>query len=253
MNLAQGSLATPMVKSVIEKQLIGTYMEKPNILVIIPVRKGSKGLPGKNMRVMCGKPLLEWTLIELKKSKVITDICVSTDDERASYLATQYNCCVLRREKHLCSDIASLTDVLRDASKYFYEHNVVVEVLCTNPLHTYKDIEAIIKKLIDTKASSVVGVTLDQEHHPERMKWLNGDKLVDFIPEKPNQNRQDYLPKCYGRTSGILAMTRDSLMKDGRGAGKKRLAYVLPSDRCVDIDTEYDFIVANELLKRRLK
>jgi len=226
-----------------------------NILAITPARAGSKGLPGKNTKVMCGKPLIKWCVEEVAKSILVNTHVITTDYVgRIQAIVGWEN--VIGRPDELSTDSAKLIDVLIDVvtREEYTKYDVIVEVLCTNPLFTYKDLDSIITKLIDHKADSVVGVCNAQETHPQRLKWIGDDGILrefEGQEERPNLNRQDYRPLAYKRTAGIIAMTRESLISHGRGGGK-RLAYIMPEERCVDIDTEMDFILAEALMKRRM-
>ena len=87
-------------------------MKKFNILGIIPARKNSKGIHRKNIKKLCGKPLIEYTIIEAKKSKYLSDIIVSTDDLTISKISKKYSVNVFSRPKKLSNDSSTTTSVL---------------------------------------------------------------------------------------------------------------------------------------------
>lgn len=230
---------------------------KYNILAITLARGGSKGVKNKNSKKINKKPLIAFTIIEAKKSKYISDYIVSTDSKNISRIAKKYGALVpFLRPKKLSTDKSSSALALIHATKFMErlkkkKYDYVVELMCTNPLKTVKDIDAIIKKIIKTKSDSVIAVNQIFDHHPARVKKIIRDKIYNFcINEKLESRRQDLKPKAYVRSGSIYALNRDYLMnKKKRYGSKNSRPYILPEERTINIDNILDFYVAEKKLK----
>jgi CMP-N,N'-diacetyllegionaminic acid synthase len=228
------------------------------ILGITLARGGSKSVPKKNIKLICGKPLIAYTISEALKSKYINRYIVSTDDEEIMRIAQEYGAEVpFLRPKELANDTASSADAIKHAVNFVEQeegcqYDYIIELMCTNPLKTVEDIDACIKKLIETEADSVIAVHKLEDHHPIRIKKIVNDRIVNFcLPEIPETRRQDLKPDAYVRSGSIYAVKRDELMLHNRRYGtKESRPYILPPKRAVNIDTEIDFLVAEELMKK---
>ena len=132
------------------------------------------------------------------------------------------------------------------------KYDYVVELMCTNPMKTSRDIDASIEKIIKTNADSVIAVHKLEDHHPARIKKIIDDRIVDFcIPEIPESRRQDLKPEAYIRSGSIYALKRDYLMLEGKRYGSDNSRpYILPPERSVNIDTEIDFMIAELMLQK---
>lgn len=202
--------------------------KKINILAITLARGGSKSIKSKNITPLLGKPLIEYTIREVQKSKFIKDYIVSTDSKKISNICRKLKVEVpFLRPKILSNDKASSVRALKHAVSFMEDkkgikYDFIVEVMCTNPLKTFRDIDSCIKKIITTKADSVIAVHRIEDHHPSRVKKIIHDKIVDFfIKEKPESRRQDLRPKAYVRSGSIYVLKRNYLMYKSRRYGSK--------------------------------
>jgi len=227
------------------------------ILGITLARGGSKGVKNKNIRKLCGKPLIEYTISEAQKSKLLTDYIVSTDSEDIKKVAEKCGAKVpFIRPADLATDTASSASALIHAvqfmeSKEKIKYDYIVELMCTNPLKQAEDIDQSIKKIISSQAKSVIAVHELDDHHPARIKKIENDFIKDFVIAEPNEaRRQDLRPKAYIRSGSIYCMERSYLMEDGmRYGGDNSRPYILDNDRAINIDNEIDFLVADFILK----
>lgn len=112
-----------------------------SVLGLIPARGGSKRLPGKNIRPLCGKPLIAWTIEEARKSELITQLICSTEDDDIAEVCHKYGCEVLLRPADLATDDASSIDVVRHASRVLPGYDYVCLLQPTSPLRTAADID----------------------------------------------------------------------------------------------------------------
>lgn len=231
------------------------------ILAITLARGGSKGVPKKNIRKLCGLPLIAYTINAAAKASLIDRYIISTDDITIKKIAEKYGAEVpFLRPADLSQDTSSSVSALQHAVNWAEnDHNIkydyIVELMCTNPLKTNEDIDACIRKIIITRADSVIAVHKLDDHHPARIKKIVDDRIEDFcIQEIPESRRQDLKPDAYIRSGSIYVVKRDHLMLENRRYGSvDSRPYVLSSNNVINIDSELDFIVAESILKKRKK
>lgn len=234
-------------------------LDGKRVLAITLARGGSKSVSKKNIREIKGIPLIAYTINEAKKSKFISRYIVSTDNEEIRQVAIKYGAdAPFLRPAEFSSDTASSVSALQHAVNWTENHDqikydFVIELMCTNPMKVALDIDACISKLITSKADSVIAVHKLDDHHPVRIKKIIDDKIVDFcLPEIPEMRRQDLKPDAYIRSGSIYALKRDHLMIEGQRFGSfNSRPYILPPERAVNVDTEIDFLIAEQLLNNR--
>ncbi len=226
------------------------------VLGITLARGGSKGIKKKNLSLIGGKPLIDFTIDEGLKSKFLDRYVISTDDQEIQSHCIKRGADVpFLRPSELASDTASSTDALQHAVNYCENENnkfdIIVELMCTNPFKTSVDIDNCIKMLIDNEADSVIGMCKVEEHHPARLKKIINGKIIDFCVPEEKGRRQDLRPFAYIRNGSIYALTRKYLMQDNlRFGGDNSFAYLMPNEKSINIDSPYDLIIANQLLSK---
>jgi len=226
-----------------------------NVLAIIPARSGSKGLPGKNMKELCGKPLIAWSIEQAKSCNDVDRIVVSTDDRGIAEVAKKYGAELpFMRPAELANDTASTIDVIFHTigwlKKYKdYQAGYILLLQPTSPLRTVEDIRAAIQMLKDENARAVVSVC-ETDHHPWWSNTLPEDgNMKDFIrPEIRNKRRQE-LPVFYRLNGAIYLADTDYLYKHNGFFGPDTFAYKMLKNRSVDIDSDVDFKLAALLVK----
>jgi|TARA_R100000152_G_C6766741_1_gene191804 CMP-N,N'-diacetyllegionaminic acid synthase len=218
-----------------------------SVLAITLARGGSKGIPKKNIIDIHGKPLLQYTIDEVKKSKYIDHYVVSTDDVEIENLCKKLKTTYFRRQK--ASDTQSSADALCEVQQVMNKFDYVVEIMCTNPLKKVKDIDGVIEKLDETGADSVVSVVRIWDNHPSRVKYIENDKLKDFYPEPPESRRQDLTPAAYVRNGSIYAMTYEQLKIKQNRLGDDTRPYIMSEKRTINIDEPIDLELARIMLK----
>ena len=228
------------------------------ILGITLARGGSKSVKKKNIKMINGFPLIFYTINEALKSKYLSRYLVSTDDKEIQKIALEYGAeAPFLRPKELSTDQASSVSSLQHAVKWVendegLKYDLIIELMCTNPLKITFDIDACIEKLIKTNADSVIAVHQLEDHHPARIKKIIDDKIVNFcVEEEKESRRQDLTPKAYIRSGSIYALKRDHLMlENSRYGSKNSRPYILPIDRAINIDSEIDFLLAKKMIKK---
>lgn len=230
---------------------------KPRILGIILARGGSKSVKKKNIRPINGIPLIAYTIAEALRSQWITRVIVSSDDYEIRQTAVVYGAeAPFVRPDELATDTASALSADQHALAWAEKdegqnYDYVVELMCTNPMKTFADIDSALEKLVTTEADSVIGVTRLEDHHPIRIKKIEDDRIVDFcLPEIPETHRQQLKPDAYIRNGAIYSVKRDLLKNGSRYGTTNSRPHIMPSDRSVNIDTEMEVLVAEFLLKK---
>lgn len=216
------------------------------VLGVIPARGGSKGVPGKNVKPLGGIPLIGHTINAAKASR-LTRTILSTDDPRIADVGRELGVEVpFVRPANLATDSARAIPVLthaleaceaEDKSRY----DAVMMLQPTTPLRTTADIDGALELFRVAAPDSVISVVDVEGHHPARMKWLKGDRLVDppFCEAYENQPRQELEPMFI--RNGAIYLTRCNILLGGSLKGKDCRGFVMPAERSVNIDTELDF------------
>jgi CMP-N-acetylneuraminic acid synthetase len=217
------------------------------VMGITLARGGSKGIPRKNVIDVNGKPLIQYTIDEVKKSKYIDNYIVSTDDEDIKNLCRELEQTYFDRSP--AEDTQKSSDGLLEVLKTMDKPDYIVEIMCTNPLKTVEDIDGVIKKLDIMEVDSVCSVVRVWDYHPSRIKFIKGNKMVDVYPEALESRRQDLRPPAYIRNGSIYAMTWEQINVKGSRYDKNTVPYMMPEERTINIDEPIDLELARILLR----
>ena len=220
-----------------------------SVLAITLARGGSKGVVKKNITNLNGKPLLQYTTDEVKKSKYIDHYIVSTDDVEIENVCRKLDTTYFQRKE--ASDTQTSAEALWEVQSVMNKYDYIIEVMCTNPLKSVEDIDGVIEKLDKTGADSVVSIVRIWDHHPSRVKYVEDDKLVDFYPEVPESRRQDLTPAAQGRNGSIYVMTFEQLKIKQSRLGEDTSPYIMSEDRTINIDEPIDLKLAELMLFER--
>ncbi|MCA9012780.1 MAG: acylneuraminate cytidylyltransferase family protein [Planctomycetaceae bacterium] len=225
------------------------------VLGIVTARGGSKGIPRKNLALLAGKPLLQYTADAIASSRRLTRTVISTDSEEIAVAAQSMGIeCPFMRPEELARDetptIPVLQDVVRRLEALGEAYDAVFTFQPTNPLRITSDIDGAIELLEATQADSVIGYSDVGERHPARMKLIDPTGCVidpPFAEQFEGQRRQE-LPKLYLRDGSVYLTRRDVLMNDDSIKGKDCRAWLMPVERAINIDHEFDLFLAAQLL-----
>lgn len=222
------------------------------MIAIIPARGGSKGLPGKNIMLLNGKPLIAYTIEAALKSKYITDVIISTDDKDIYDIALEYGAkdtflrpARLAEDKSIAIDNYIYTiDRLEKEFNYNIEEFVVLQP--TSPLRIVSDIDDAVELFYEKKADSVISYC--EEHHP--IAWhkyidKNG-RLEEIFDNNILRNRQEIRTSYY--PNGAIYVFKYTTIKNNTYYTSKTYPYIMPRIRSVDIDTIDDFSYVEYLL-----
>jgi CMP-N,N'-diacetyllegionaminic acid synthase len=227
------------------------------VLGLITARGGSKGLPGKNIRLLCGKPLIEWSISAAKAASCVDRIVVSTDDAAIADVARRAGAEVpFERPSELATDSASSVDVVIHAidtlAKTDLAFDIVVLLEPTSPLRDSFDIDEAVQRLIQTGAGAVVSVCRAVSTHPAFMFSLDEKgRLRPYLERNPTGlRRQDIDPIFF--LDGTLYASRIDVLKTKRSFyHEDTVAFEVPKWKSLEIDDSDDFIMVEALMAKR--
>jgi len=212
---------------------------KEKVLGLITARGGSKRLPGKNLALVAGKPLIAWTIDEARQSKFIDRLVLSSDSVEIISTALSYGCeAPFKRADFLASDEASSIDVVMDALARCSGYDWIVLLQPTSPGRIAADIDAAISLCMETGAPAVVSVCLAQEN-PRWMYRLGVDRRLTAVVSLPESGPPPEGP--VHRLNGAVYVARTGWLAGKRSfISDETVAYEMPISRSVDIDFEND-------------
>lgn len=219
-------------------------------VAIIPARKGSQRLPGKNTKPLAGKPLISWSIDAAKESQYLDQIIVTSDCPTALDIARQSGVVALQRPEALSCSHTKASDVIVHALKTLDpSYDFFVYLQPTSPLRTVDDIDDSIAQLISTSANSIVSVS-KSEHSPLWCNTLPEDNSMSkFISEAAENARSQDLPDYFRINGAIYICQIARYLREKSFFSESTYAYRMPVERSIDIDESYDFICAQALLE----
>ncbi len=204
------------------------------ILGLIPARGGSKGVPGKNIKEIYGKPLIAWTIIRAKESELIDKIVVSTDSDEIAKVSEQYGAFVLKRPAILATDTASTQDVMVHALEA-YPSDVVVLLQPTSPFRSFGLIDECIKEFKEGGFDSLAtGFMCDYKEYGKNT--LPRQQIKGFFYD-----------------DGSVYVIKGKNILEGDRYGSKIGYYYTDKFENYEIDDEFDFWLLEKILEQKDK
>jgi CMP-N,N'-diacetyllegionaminic acid synthase len=235
-------------------------MSEMRVLGLVPARGGSKGMPRKNIALLCGKPLLQYTAEAALASSRLSRVVLSTEDDEIAEVGRRCGLDVpFMRPMELAADDTPTLPVVQHVLRLLEASGDRFDAVCilqpTTPLRLPEDIDGAIGLLEGTGADSVISFVDVGEKHPARMKSIDPDgRVIDppFAEQFEGQRRQD-LPQLYLREGSIYLTRTRVLMEQNSFKGDDCRAWIVPVERACNIDSPFDFFIAEQLLKRESK
>ncbi|MBU2511647.1 acylneuraminate cytidylyltransferase family protein [bacterium] len=231
-------------------------MSKNRFLGIIPARSGSKGVKLKNIRPISGKPLINYTIEAALRSELLNEFVVSTDSEKIRQIALSAGAKVpFLRPKELAEDHSTTIEVVWHVLDWYKEHeqkefDYFVILQPTTPLRESSDIDNCIKMIGQDSLSNSLISCCDATHvHPTTMYIKQMNHLSLYDKSAKMMRRQDFEP-VYLRNGAVYITRVDYFKKENRFVDENPLGYIMPRDRSVNIDEEFDLKVVELLLKQ---
>ena len=225
------------------------------ILAVIPARGGSKRLPGKNIKLLNGRPVIEWSITAALGVKSITKTIVSTDSVEIAEIAKKAGADVpFLRPEVLASDDARSIDVVKHVLDFLKNndenYDYVILLQPTSPFRNSKHINEAIELLKKLEADAITSVC-ECDHPPIWSNQIPKDlSMGSFIKDEFKNVRSQDLPKYY-RINGAIYLTKVTRLYEENSFlfSSNSFAYEMSGECSVDIDSKLDFIIAESLLK----
>lgn len=218
------------------------------VLIVIPARGGSKGIPKKNIRLMLNQPLISYCISNALQSAFSSDVVVSTDDEEIARISKHYGAHIIMRPSELASDSIPLDPVVYHAvhemeKQKDYRYDVVITMQPTSPLLKRETLDTAIRYFLDHDFDTVLS-GINKPH----LSWTERDGEIVPVYEK-RLNRQ-YLPKNLMETGAFFISKRTFIEKDNR-FGTKISVFEIGENEAIDIDTPQDWWIAEKELSKK--
>lgn len=224
--------------------------EQERILVVIPARGGSVGIPRKNLRNLHGKPLIAYSIKNALSSKYNLDVYVSSDDDEILYISQKLGAQIYKRDAVIADGVTTLDPVIFDAYKNISKLNntnykLIVTLQPTSPLLNTSSLDRAIETMLANPDIDTIISAKDTTH----LSWSKKDGK--FVPNYEKRVNRQYLEPVFTETGGFL-ITRDSVITPETRIGKNiQLAVLENPEEMIDIDNYEDFYLANYYLQRK--
>lgn len=221
-------------------------------IALVPARKGSKGLPGKNCKLLNGKPLIEYTIEEAITSNCFDEIILSTDDDKIVQIGKQYSQIrIEHRKSELAKDDSTVTEVLYDMlQRKGRNYDIYAILLPTQPFRSSEDIKTCLGYL-KIGLDAVISISM-YKVSPQFAITLSHDNLVIFekkdSPLLSGKTKRQQQAPFYHHNGAIFLGWIESFLKHKSLFKEKVKAYIMPWERSIDIDDAYDFRIAESLM-----
>jgi len=226
-----------------------------SVIAIIPARAGSKGLPGKNIRPLCGKPLIAWSIEAARDSRHVDEVVVSTDGEDIARVAQQFGAAVpFRRPAELATDAATTLSVVEHVLTYYQSagrsFDLVVLLEPTSPLREHSDIDHMLERLAEAwdKFDAVISVGEVREH-PSIMKRLRGPELEPYCAELAHTSRRQDNPPAYFPYGVAYIVKTAVLLEEGSFYPRRSTYHMLKRYQSYEIDDLHDFLCVEAVMR----
>jgi len=220
------------------------------LTAIIPVRAGSKGIPGKNLLRFGGLTLLERAILLAKSSALVDRVLVTTDSPEMMAIAERHGAAMpVLRPAHLASDMATTADAvlhLIDVCGISSGHLLLLQV--TSPLRTRTDLAAFLTHYQECDARAAVSVVKHDEPRPEKLKRLEGGRIVPYLGTTYEGPRQA-LPQAFALNGAFYAIGVEVFRREKRFLPEGTAGFEMPSSRSANLDSAEDLAVLQAMLE----
>lgn len=230
-------------------------MKEFSAIAFVPARKNSKRLPGKNKRLLNGKPLFQYTVEAAVSSKCYEIVILTTDDEEIIELGKRIEgLTILERPKHLAEDNIRARDVVLYHLKEIKQKFDYISLLMpTSPFRDAKDIKKSFELLIEKNGDSIASI-VEYEFHPALALKIKKGRLYPYLDTEADFNwvRESEFEKAYHLNGAILTAKMDFLIETKSFIHNGTIPYLMSPLKSLDIDTETDFKYAEFIVKEKL-
>jgi CMP-N,N'-diacetyllegionaminic acid synthase len=227
------------------------------VLGLITARGGSKGLPGKNIRNLCGKPLIAWSIDTALQSSYLDRVVVSTDSKEIADISIEYGASVpILRPAELATDTASSYSAIDhmvnflELSRDFFDIIVLIEP--TSPLRESLDIDKALEKMLESNADSIVSVCLAETIHPSFMfKMKKDNRLIATCNTGFQGLRRQELDPIFFPEGTVYASRLETLRAHRSFYQENMVGYIVPKWKSPEVDDIIDFLHIEAIIRHR--
>ena len=235
-----------------EEIRISTAKDAPRVLGVIPARGGSKRLPRKNVRKLCGHPLIAYTIKAAQRATLLTDYLISSEDGEILEIARSYGAPVpFVRPAHLATDKVRNIEVVLHALHFMEDKNnqlydIVLLLQPTCPIRNPEHIDEAIKLLSESELETVASLKGPYKKRDPILKRIRDGVLEAYCGMEDSGNIEPF----YLYNASIYGARRDYFVRERKLISPKQVPLVMDQIHSIDIDTEVDFIIAEAYLKQ---
>ncbi|MEW8586852.1 MAG: acylneuraminate cytidylyltransferase family protein [Candidatus Thiodiazotropha sp.] len=224
---------------------------------VIPARGGSSGVKKKNIRELCGRPLISYIIAAAKKAELIDKVFVSTEDKDISQVAEKWGAEVISHDPALSGDESPSFFVIQNATKILATRgdspDIVVTLRATSPLCPASAIDEAVRVVtMNSNASSALSVVRAQVH-PDKVLQIGKTGYLEYYnsntSERQYPKRRQEFGEVYVRNAAIYA-TRTEVIEQGSIWGNSPVPVIMSKENSVNINEEIDFVLAEALLRK---
>ena len=232
-------------------------INRNSVIAIIPARGGSKGLPGKNIKELCGKPLIAWSIEAGLSSKYIDEVVVTTDSPEIANVARYHGASIpFLRPPELATDTATSFDVVKHTIDFYKnelkrEFNYVLLLEPTSPLRDKLDIDGSLTLLSsNVHATAVVGVCKTESQNPEFLIKISTEGfLVGYANIDIKVSRRQDIADVFFLEGSIYLSQTNVLLNKKTFYHSNTLCFEVPKWKSLEIDDIEDFVMVEALMK----
>jgi len=225
-------------------------VNKGRTLGLIPARRGSKGIPHKNMVDLGGHPLIEWTMVVAKQCGDLDRIVVSSDDVEVLELARRQQLLPLKRPSSLASDEATTDSVIRHCLDEFPSYDYLVLLQPTSPFRTSEQVTAALTNLRSSNFEAVISVAASKEHPELLVRIEDNDQIRRVVATQVAERRQEFVP-AYRINGAVYALKVKSFLSHGSISALRAAALIMDEVTSTDIDTVNELEACRVMVTRR--
>ena len=223
------------------------------LTAVVPVRGGSKGIPGKNLHLLGRHTLLERSILIAKASGYVDRVLVSTDDPNMHAIAERYGAAMpVLRPKELATDTAKTIDVILHAMDTApISSGYILLVQATSPLRTLDDLNGLCAAFEKERGDAIVTLVRHDSPHPDKVQKIASGFVSSYLGKESMVARQS-LPEVYA-LNGAFYLTHGDILRSKRSfIPEKTLPYVMPRERSLNLDSAYDMEILKALVANGL-
>lgn len=220
---------------------------------MVPARRGSQGLPLKNLRLLGGVPLIVHSIRAALDASLVDIVIVSTEDDEIAAVAASHGATVIKRPAELATHTAQNNGVVRHVlESRGGTDRVIVLLQPTSPLRTAAQVDACVQPLLDKSARSAMTITA-VEQHPGKAVVIRNGMVEPFTNDADMEARRQTMQEVYRQNGAVYAVGVDDFLREDRFYLRPCKGVIAPPEDSIDIDSEIDLALAELMLQRRTK